>query len=45
VTPQTAWFFSQALDTSPEFWLNLQSLHDLARTQPTSEIQRLRQAG
>ncbi len=45
VTPETAWFLSQALDTSPEFWLNLQSLHDLSRTQPKSEIQRLRQAG
>ncbi len=45
VTPETAWFFAQALDTSPEFWLNLQSLHDLARTQPKSEIQPLLRAG
>ena len=45
VTPETAWFFAQALDTSPEFWLNLQSLHDLARTQPKSGIQKLLRAG
>lgn len=43
VTPETACFFAQALDTSPEFWLNLQSNHDLARTQPKSTVQRLRQ--
>lgn len=45
VTPETAWLFAQALDTSPEFWLNLQSLHDLARTQPRSGVSRLRRAG
>ena len=45
VTPETAWLFAQALDTTPEFWLNLQSLHDLARTQPKSAIRKLRKAG
>ena len=45
VTPETAWFFAQALDTSPEFWLNLQSNHDLARTQPKAAVQKLRQVG
>ncbi len=44
VTPETAWLFAQALDTSPEFWLNLQSLHDLARTQPKSGVGKLRRA-
>ena len=44
VTPETAWFFAQALDTSPEFWLSLQSNHDLARTQPESAVERLREA-
>jgi addiction module HigA family antidote len=34
VTPETAWLFSRALGTSPEFWLNLQAAHDLGRTLP-----------
>jgi antitoxin HigA-1 len=34
VTPETAWLFAQALGTSPEFWLNLQSTYNLARVQP-----------
>jgi len=38
VTPDTAWLFSQALGTSPEFWLNLQSAHDLAKTQPRTRV-------
>jgi antitoxin HigA-1 len=31
ITPETAWLLSSALDTSPEFWMNLQALHDLAK--------------
>lgn len=34
VTPENAWLLSGALGTTPEFWLNLQTAHDLARTQP-----------
>jgi plasmid maintenance system antidote protein VapI len=34
VTPETAWLFAGALGTTPEFWLNLQAAHDLAKTQP-----------
>ena len=34
VTPETAWLFSRALGTTPEFWLNLQAAHDLGRTHP-----------
>ena len=30
VTPETALLFAGALRTSPEFWINLQSAHDLA---------------
>ena len=29
VTPDTAWRLAQALGTSPEFWIHLQSAHDL----------------
>ena len=31
VTPETAWLLAQALDTTPQFWLNLQRNHDLAK--------------
>jgi len=30
VTPETALLLSQALDTTPEFWMNLQARYDLA---------------
>ena len=44
VTPNTAWLLSQALGTSPEFWLNLQSAFDLAMNRPTRRIHSLRDA-
>ena len=31
VTPETAWLLAQALDISPQFWLNLQRNHDLVK--------------
>ena len=42
VTPEKAWLFAQALSTTPEFWLNLQSAHDLARPRPRRRIRRMR---
>jgi addiction module HigA family antidote len=39
VTPDTAWLLSQALRTTPEFWINLQSAYDLARNRPARQIQ------
>ena len=45
MTPDTAWLLSQALETSPEFWLNLQAAHDLARSRPGKAVRRLRKAG
>jgi addiction module HigA family antidote len=44
VTPETAWLLSQALDTTPEFWLNLQASHDLAANKPTRKVRRLKRA-
>ncbi len=41
VTPQTAWLLSQALDTTPEFWMNLQTVYDLARKKPVRQIERI----
>ncbi len=41
ITPQTAWLLAQALGTTPEFWLNLQMQHDLARNRPRGTIEPL----
>jgi addiction module HigA family antidote len=41
ITPETAWLFAEALGTSPEFWLNLQSNHDLARFHPKRQVARI----
>ena len=45
ITPQTAWLFSQALGTSPEFWINGQSIYDLAKARPSEQIGKLRKVG
>jgi addiction module HigA family antidote len=44
VTPETAWLLAQALNTTPEFWLNLQAAHDLALNRPVRRVPRLRHA-
>lgn len=41
VTPETAWLFAQALNTTPEFWLNLQMSYDLARSRPKEQVGQL----
>ena len=38
VTPDTAWLLSQALSTTPEFWMNLQNNFDLSSNRPKSKI-------
>ena len=38
VSSDTAWLFSKAFNTSPEFWLNLQSMYDLSSHRPDKEI-------
>lgn len=45
VTPETAWLLSQAFDTTPDFWLNLQAAHDLAKARPRRRIARVKAAG
>jgi len=45
VTPETAWLLSESFNTSPEFWLNLQSIHDLSVNRPENHIQPLRAIG
>ncbi|MBV1877416.1 MAG: HigA family addiction module antidote protein [Pseudomonadales bacterium] len=38
VTPETAWLLSQAFDTSPEFWMNLQNSYDLSSRRPKTKV-------
>jgi len=38
ISPMTAWFFSQAFGTSPQFWLNLQANYDLAVNRPKGKV-------
>ena len=42
ISPDTAWLLSGAFDTSPEFWLNLQSMHDLSSHRPDRHIKPLK---
>jgi len=44
VTPETAWLFAQAFGTTPQFWINLQANHDLARNRPKRSVEKLRAA-
>jgi len=41
ITPETAWLLSEALTTTPEFWMNLQTVYDLARKRPERHVQQL----
>ena len=41
VTPETAWLFSQAFGTTPQFWLNLQMNYELARSRPLRIVEPL----
>jgi addiction module HigA family antidote len=41
VSPESAWLLAQALGTTPEFWVHLQSTHDLAVQRPHRRIQPL----
>ncbi len=41
VDADVAWRLSMALDTTPEFWLNLQAAHDLTRTRPTWRLAKI----
>jgi addiction module HigA family antidote len=45
ITPDTAWLFAEALNTSPEFWLNLQAAHELSAHRPDHHVQPLVAAG
>ncbi|WP_428622329.1 HigA family addiction module antitoxin [Sedimenticola sp.] len=38
ITPETAWLFSEAFNTTPEFWLNLQGNFDLSSRRPAHHV-------
>jgi addiction module HigA family antidote len=42
VTPETAWLSTQALGTTPEFWMNLQAAHELGQARPRTPVKPLR---
>jgi len=42
ISPDTAWLLSEAVDTSPEFWLNLQAMYDLSSNRPSKHIKSLK---
>jgi antitoxin HigA-1 len=44
VSAETAWLLAQAFGTTPQFWLNLQSNYDLAKTQPAHSVAKIRRA-
>ena len=41
ITPETAWLLAGAFNTSPEFWLNLQSAYELSASRPDHQVQPL----
>lgn len=45
MTPETAWLLAAALNTTPEFWMNLQAAYDLARSRPSAPVERLAAVG
>ena len=44
VTPETAWLLAGALGTTPEFWVNLQTQHDLAASRPARKVRQVARA-
>ena len=41
ITPNTAWLLAWAFGTSPEFWMNLQGQHELAKNRPATKVKRI----
>lgn len=42
ITPEMAWLLAQAFETTPEFWMNLQTGYDLARCKKQKKIKKIR---
>ncbi|MEL7224129.1 MAG: HigA family addiction module antitoxin [Cyanobacteria bacterium P01_D01_bin.36] len=41
ISPEMAWLLSEALETTPEFWVNLQSIYALSMSRPSRHVQPL----
>ena len=39
ITSDTAWLLAGAFKTTPDFWMNLQAQHDLAKHRPAKLVQ------
>ena len=42
ISADTAWLFSEAFNTSPQFWLNLQVAYDLSTHRPKKHVSTLK---
>lgn len=42
ITPQIAWLLAQAFNTTPQFWMNLQTNYDLALNKPQETKQAIK---
>jgi antitoxin HigA-1 len=42
ISPDTACLLSGALNTAPQFWMNLQALHDLSTHRPERHIKAMK---
>ncbi len=45
ISADTAWLLSEAFNTTPEFWLNLQAAHELSSHRPKRHVQPLVSVG
>ena len=45
VTPETAWLLAGAFGTTPEFWINLQTHHDLVQARPSRKVRQVAATG
>jgi addiction module HigA family antidote len=45
VTPETAWLLAGAFGTTPEFWINLQTNHDLVQARPSRKVRHVAATG
>ncbi len=45
VSPETAWLFAEALGTTPQFWMQLQTTYDLVHHKADHAVKPLKRAG
>ena len=45
ISPETAWLLAGAFGTTPDYWVNMQTHHDLAAGRPDRAVKRIRGRG